>query len=73
MEVRFMNHTTKHQQALPAMRSDNTNSKGIRRIVRHGRKQFRIPENLDYYSQEDFAVAERKFIKTCVVLGKCNL
>ena len=32
-------------------------------LLKRYRKIFRIPENLDHYSKEDFRMAERKFIR----------
>jgi hypothetical protein len=48
-------------------------ARGMERLVRMGRKRFRIPENLNHYSPEDFATAERQFVKECILLGKCSL
>ena len=39
---------------------------GVVMLISKYRKMFRIPENLDYYSSEDFLDAERKFIKMAV-------
>jgi hypothetical protein len=30
---------------------------------------FRIPENLNYYSEDDYQVAERKFLKFTLLQG----
>lgn len=46
---------------------DNT---GIRMLVEHYRKMFRIPENIYYYSEADYVNAERNFIKTALQNGK---
>lgn len=46
---------------------------GIKRLIAQGRRRFRVPENLNHYSEEDFLNAERKFLKECIVLGKCRL
>lgn len=46
---------------------------GMQRLLREGRKRFRVPENLNHYTAEDLALAERKFLKACIVLGKCKL
>ena len=40
-------------------------------LVRRYRKQFRIPENLDYYSKQDYEAAEHKYVKMCINRGKC--
>jgi hypothetical protein len=39
------------------------NTSGISLLIEEYRKRFRIPENLDHYSDEDFQEAEKKYIK----------
>ena len=47
--------------------ADNSNSdEGIRSLIRKYRNEFRRPENMDFYSENDFAEAEKKFIKFCL-------
>jgi hypothetical protein len=46
------------------------NPTGINLLLKECRKRFRIPENLDYYSDEDFREAEKKFIKLCFMGGR---
>jgi hypothetical protein len=46
-------------------------NEGIRRLVEQGRKSFRIPENLEFYSDKDLKRAEKKFIKLCVIEQRC--
>ena len=46
-------------------------NEGIRRLVEKGREAFRISENLDFYSEKDFRIAEKKFIKLCIIAQKC--
>ena len=41
--------------------SDSRN--GLRVMVEKYKSMFRIPENVDYYSEEDYRLAERKFLK----------
>jgi hypothetical protein len=41
---------------------------GIRNLLCHYKAVFRTPENLNHYSQSDFRVAEKKFLKY-VLLG----
>jgi hypothetical protein len=36
---------------------------GIELLLQRFRKIFRVPENLNHYSKEDYEVAEKKFIK----------
>jgi hypothetical protein len=40
---------------------------GIRLLVKRCRDEFQRPENLDYYSKEDYKEAERKFVKICLI------
>ncbi len=46
-------------------------NEGIRRLVESGRKAFRRSENLNFYSEEDYKAAEKKFIKLCIIGQKC--
>ncbi len=43
---------------------DATN--GMDRLVEKYRRQFRIPENLNYYSERDFQRAERAYLRFCL-------
>ena len=36
---------------------------GLEHILQRYKRIFRTPENLNYYSKEDFKTAERKFLK----------
>ncbi len=42
---------------------------GMSRLYRRYQRAFRIPENLNYYSPEDFKRAQRKFIKLGLTQG----
>ena len=42
---------------------------GTRALIRKYRQAFRISENIDYYSAEDYKNAERRFIKYAVQSG----
>lgn len=39
---------------------------GVELLVEKWRREFRQPENTDYYSEEDYKEAERKFVKFCL-------
>ncbi|MFP4029958.1 MAG: hypothetical protein ACLFRG_11250 [Desulfococcaceae bacterium] len=39
---------------------------GLRRLIRRYRNEFRNPENLNHYAEEDFREAERKYIRFCL-------
>jgi hypothetical protein len=47
--------------------------KGLRKMIRKGREKFQIPENTNHYSPEHYKLAEKKFIKWCILEGKCSL
>jgi len=36
---------------------------GIKKLTQKYRTLFRVPENLNHYSKQDFSIAERKFLK----------
>lgn len=40
--------------------------KGLRRFIRRCREQFRVPENLEHYEEEDLKSAEHGYIKFCL-------
>jgi hypothetical protein len=42
---------------------------GLEKLVERYRIIFRIPENVNYYSEEDYRVAERKFLKLLLERG----
>ena len=44
---------------------------GIKALVKKYRRKFRIKENLDYYSKEDYQKAEKKYLKFCLNTGRC--
>jgi len=43
---------------------------GIKLIIKKYKKEFRIPENLNYYSEEDYQKAEKQFIRFCLGTGR---
>ncbi len=51
------------------MRDEFGKNTGVSRLYRRYQRAFRIPENLDYYSPEDFKRAQRKFIKLGLTRG----
>jgi hypothetical protein len=42
---------------------------GLECLLKHLRISFRIPENLNHYTEEDFRAAEKKYIKYCINYG----
>lgn len=46
---------------------------GIEALLWQHKRSFRIPENIDYYSKEDFRAAEKKYLKLCMTRGGCTL
>lgn len=54
------------------MKEENAKTNaGLRQMIKQGKEMFRIPENTDFYSEEHYKLAEKKFIKFCVIGGKC--
>ena len=45
------------------MRMNKQKTKGLQLLLTQYRKMFRIPENFNYYSAEDYKRAERLFLK----------
>ena len=52
------------------MSSGQHPANGIKLIIEKCRKTFELPENLDYYSAEDYSVAARKYLKWCLLEGR---
>jgi len=44
---------------------------GLKALISKYRKKFRISENLNHYSKEDYQKAEKKYLKFCLTTGKC--
>jgi hypothetical protein len=44
---------------------------GINSLIEKYRIAFRIPENLNYYMERDYQIAEKKFIKFALI--ECRL
>jgi hypothetical protein len=42
---------------------------GMKLLIRTYRDKFRIPENLNHYSEEDYQAAEQKYVKLCLQIG----
>ena len=49
-----------------SMNNSTSATNGIELLVEKCRNEFRRPENTDYYAQEDYKEAERKFVKFCL-------
>ena len=48
------------------MDTDSNTKSGIRLLVQKCRKKFRIPENLEHYSEGEYRETERKYVKLCL-------
>ena len=42
---------------------------GLKLLVDKYRKEFRVAENLNHYSEENYKIAERKFLKFALSIG----
>jgi hypothetical protein len=49
-----------------SMSNGNGTTQGIELLLERCRNEFRRPENTDYYSEDDYKEAERKFVKFCL-------
>ncbi|GBC60744.1 hypothetical protein DENIS_1703 [Desulfonema ishimotonii] len=52
------------------MRKNGRKDTGIRLLIAHYKNAFRIPENLNHYSPEDYVCAEKQFIKITLRKGE---
>ena len=48
------------------MANSSNTDQGIRLLVQKCRNEFRRPENIYYYSENDFKEAEKRFVKFCL-------
>jgi Fe2+ transport system protein FeoA len=48
-------------------------NRGIRALIKIYRNIFRIPENLNHYSEKDYRAAERKFLKLALEQRKTEM
>jgi hypothetical protein len=48
-------------------------NKGIKSLVKIYKALFRIPENLDHYSESDYRTAERRFLKYALEQRKIEM
>lgn len=48
------------------MANSSNTDQGIRLLVQKCRNEFRRPENIDYYAENDFKEAEKRFVKFCL-------
>jgi hypothetical protein len=46
---------------------------GAKLLVKKYRETFRIPENINYYSKEDYQRAEKKYLRFCLTTGMCEV
>ncbi|MEZ4527144.1 MAG: hypothetical protein R2941_14595 [Desulfobacterales bacterium] len=51
------------------MKKRSAGNTGMELLVSRYRRTFRIPENLNHYSGEDYRNAERKFLKYAIDNG----
>ena len=48
------------------MEKHSNSNKGIKLLVQKCRKEFRQTEDKQFYTDSDYKVAERKFVKYCL-------
>ena len=52
------------------MKKNANANPGVARLLKEYKKLFRIPENLNFYSEKDYQRAERKFLKYALYTGR---
>jgi hypothetical protein len=62
-------HATRFRQGTIGM----TDNQGVKRLLRRGRRRFRIEENTAYYNEQDLKEAEKRFLIECVLRDRCHL
>jgi hypothetical protein len=48
------------------MANSSNTDREIQLLIKKYRNKFRRPENIDYYTENDFKEAEKKFVKLCL-------
>ena len=48
------------------MATNSNADKGIRSLIQKCRNEFKRAENIDFYSENDFKEAKKKFVKFCL-------
>jgi hypothetical protein len=49
------------------MKNDLNRDEGIKLLIQKCRQEFRRTENTEFYADEDYKAAERKFVKFCLL------
>jgi translation initiation factor 2 beta subunit (eIF-2beta)/eIF-5 len=52
------------------MHHQRDNFSGIERLIAKYKREFRIVENLNHYSSEDYVMAEREYVRHCLKFGR---
>ena len=50
--------------------NDHNKNCGLKLLVQKHRKEFQIPENLNFYSEKNYKIAERKYLKYALGMGE---
>ena len=48
-------------------------NEGLKKKIRAGKRLFRTPENVNHYSDKQYKLAEKMFIKRCILEDQCAL
>ena len=55
------------------MEKDTSKTMGLKLLIKEYKDQFKISENLNYYSRIDYQEAEKRYVKYCLRNGRCHL
>jgi hypothetical protein len=64
--------TGEHKETVMNMKKYSIKDVGIQLLLKKYKSIFRIPENLNYYSERDYRMAEKKFIKYELRTGRVD-
>lgn len=48
------------------MNRTQSNANGLKKLVEKCRNEFRMPENTEHHSEEDYRQAEKKYVRFCL-------
>ena len=66
-------YTQREKPSESERRNNLRANRGIRALIKIYKNIFRIPENLNHYSEKDYRAAERKFLKQALEQRKLEM
>lgn len=69
MSMQTLLYHEQKKEGFALMPSKIQGDNGIQRLIRKYKRDFRIQENLEHYSGEDYERAERGYVQFCLKCG----